>query len=100
MSFMEKLSSFCEMMLWTREITLVAIRGAFKQNQFGSTFGGPHRTEQDFLFHDYQGTRLTQGQVAEVPVPSSADLTGNWPTSQRDHWSRQRRTWAGTSLPS
>ncbi len=53
------------------------IRGAFKQNQFGGTFGGPIVRKKVFFFVDYQGTRLTQGQVAEVPVPSAADLTGN-----------------------
>jgi hypothetical protein len=53
------------------------IRGAFKQNQFGGTFGGPIVRKKIFFFTDYQGTRLTQGQVAEVPVPSGADLTGN-----------------------
>jgi hypothetical protein len=53
------------------------IRGAFKQNQFGGTFGGPIIRKKIFFFVDYQGTRLTQGQVAEVPVPSAADLTGN-----------------------
>lgn len=53
------------------------IRGAFKQNQFGSTFGGPIVRKKIFFFVDYQGTRLTQGQVAEVPLPSSTDLTGN-----------------------
>ncbi len=53
------------------------IRGAFKQNQFGSTFGGPVLRNKIFFFVDYQGTRQTQGQVADVPVPSSADLTGN-----------------------
>ncbi|SPF48893.1 conserved exported hypothetical protein [Candidatus Sulfotelmatobacter kueseliae] len=53
------------------------IRGAFKQNQFGGTFGGPIARKKVFFFIDYQGTRLTEGQVAEVPVPSAADLTGN-----------------------
>jgi hypothetical protein len=53
------------------------IRGAFKQNQFGGTFGGPIVRKKVFFFIDYQGTRLTEGQVAEVPVPSAADLTGN-----------------------
>lgn len=53
------------------------IRGAFKQNQFGGTFGGPVVHKKIFFFVDYQGTRLTQGQVAEVPVPSSTDLIGN-----------------------
>jgi len=53
------------------------IRGAFKQNQFGGTFGGPVVRKKIFFFVDYQGTRQTQGQVADVPVPSSADLNGN-----------------------
>jgi Carboxypeptidase regulatory-like domain/TonB dependent receptor len=53
------------------------IRGAFKQNQFGGTFGGPIVRKKIFFFVDYQGTRQTEGQVANVPVPSSADLTGN-----------------------
>jgi hypothetical protein len=53
------------------------IRGAFKQNQFGSTFGGPIVAKKIFFFVDYQGTRQKQGQVTNVPVPSSADLTGN-----------------------
>ena len=53
------------------------IRGAFKQNQFGGTFGGPIVRQKIFFFTDYQGTRQIQGQVAEVPVPSAADLTGN-----------------------
>jgi Carboxypeptidase regulatory-like domain/TonB dependent receptor len=53
------------------------IRGAFKQNQFGGTFGGPIVRKKIFFFVDYQGTRQVQGQVAEVPVASAADLTGN-----------------------
>jgi len=53
------------------------IRGAFKQNQFGGTLGGPIVRKKIFFFVDYQGTRQIEGQVANVPVPSSADLTGN-----------------------
>jgi hypothetical protein len=52
-------------------------RGAFKQNQFGSTLGGPVLPKRIFFFLDYQGTRQIEGQVANVPVPSAADLTGN-----------------------
>ncbi len=36
-------------------------RGAFRQNQFGGTFGGPLRRDKVFFFADYQGTRQTQG---------------------------------------
>jgi Carboxypeptidase regulatory-like domain len=53
-------------------------RGAFDQNQFGGTFGGPVRKSKIFFFGDYQGTRLTQGvDTGEIPVPSGQDRTGN-----------------------
>jgi Carboxypeptidase regulatory-like domain/TonB dependent receptor len=53
-------------------------RGAFDQNQFGGTFGGPIRKNKIFFFGDYQGTRSTQGvDTGEIPVPSLQDRTGN-----------------------
>jgi hypothetical protein len=49
-------------------------RGAFDQNQFGGTIGGPIRKNQVFFFADYQGTRSTQGiDTGEIPVPSLAE---------------------------
>jgi len=54
-------------------------RGAFDQNQFGGTFGGPIRKNRVFFFADYQGTRLTQGiDTGEIPVPSLAERAGNF----------------------
>jgi hypothetical protein len=53
-------------------------RGAFDQNQFGGTFGGPIRKDKVFFFSDYQGTRSTQGMdTGQIPVPSAEDRTGN-----------------------
>ena len=53
-------------------------RGAFDQNQFGGTFGGPIRRNKVFFFADYQGTRSTQGvDTGQIPVPSLQDRTGN-----------------------
>ena len=53
-------------------------RGAFRQNQFGGTFGGPIRKDRLFFFVDYQGTRQTQGvDTGNIAVPSNADRTGN-----------------------
>jgi hypothetical protein len=53
-------------------------RGAFRQNQFGGTIGGPIRHDKIFFFTDYQGTRQTQGiDTGTISVPSSADRTGN-----------------------
>jgi Carboxypeptidase regulatory-like domain len=55
-------------------------RGAFDQNQFGGTFGGPIRTDKIFFFADYQGTRLTQGvDTGQIPVPSMQDRSGKLP---------------------
>jgi hypothetical protein len=53
-------------------------RGAFRQNQFGGTAGGPIHRDKIFFFTDYQGTRQTQGiDTGNISVPSNADRTGN-----------------------
>jgi hypothetical protein len=53
-------------------------RGAFRQNQFGATLGGPIRHDKVFFFTDYQGTRQTQGiDTGTISVPSNADRAGN-----------------------
>jgi Carboxypeptidase regulatory-like domain/TonB dependent receptor len=54
-------------------------RGAFDQNQFGATIGGPIRKNSVFFFADYQGTRLTQGiDTGQIPVPSLAERAGDF----------------------
>jgi len=53
-------------------------RGAYRQNQFGGTVGGPIRHDKVFYFFDYQGTRQTQGiDTGEISAPSNADRTGD-----------------------
>jgi Carboxypeptidase regulatory-like domain len=53
-------------------------RGAFDQNQFGGTLGGPIRKNKMFFFADYQGTRSTQGiDTGQIPIPSLQDRAGN-----------------------
>jgi hypothetical protein len=53
-------------------------RGAFDQNQFGGTFGGPMQRDKVFFFGDYQGTRSRQGvDTGQIPVPSVADRSGH-----------------------
>ena len=55
-----------------------SMRGAYRQNQFGGTIGGPIRHDRLFFFADYQGTRQTQGiDTPDTSVPSNADRTGN-----------------------
>jgi hypothetical protein len=53
-------------------------RGAFDQNQFGGTLGGPFRRNRALFFADYQGTRLTEGvDTGQIPVPSLDDRQGD-----------------------
>ena len=53
-------------------------RGAFHQNQFGGTIGGPIVHDKVFFFGDYQGTRQSIGVATGlVTVPSLQDRTGD-----------------------
>ena len=51
---------------------------AFKQNQFGGTFGGPIIKNRTFFFGDYQGTRIRQSQTDLSIVPSVLERSGNF----------------------
>ncbi len=54
-------------------------RGAFRQNQFGGTAGGPIKKQKLFFFADYQGTRTVQGITSpETPVLSEQERSGNF----------------------
>ncbi len=48
-----------------------------KQNIFGGTVGGPILRNKAFFFVDYQGTRNSSGTGVNIPVPSTADKSGN-----------------------
>lgn len=53
-------------------------RPAFRQNQYGGTFGGPIRRQKFYFFADYQGTRMDQGvETGLISVPSLQDRSGN-----------------------
>ena len=63
-----------------------ALRGPFRQNQFGATAGGPIKKNRLFIFGDYQGTRIADsgGSVSNLgysgytTVPTAAMKTGNF----------------------
>ncbi len=57
-----------------------ATRGAFQQNQFGGTVGGPVVKQKVFFFVDYQGTRTVQGiTLPATSVPSPQERSGAFP---------------------
>ncbi len=51
-------------------------RGAYHQNQFGGTIGGPIKRDKIFFFADYQGNRLIQGQTQRITGAPTAALEG------------------------
>ncbi len=56
-----------------------ATRGAFRQNQYGGTIGGPIRRQSVFFFADFQGTNTVQGITSPTTgVLSAQERAGNF----------------------
>ncbi len=62
-----------------------AIRGAYKQNQFGVAMGGPIVKNKLFMFGDYQGTRIASNSQAlnlgiggNMTIPTPAMISGDF----------------------
>ena len=53
-------------------------RGAYHQNEFGGTFGGPVVRDRIFFFADYQGNRVVQAVPETIAgAPSAATESGD-----------------------
>jgi hypothetical protein len=53
-------------------------KGAFRQNQFGATVGGPIRRNKTFFFADYEGTRIRQAVPSSATVPTQAEIASGY----------------------
>src|SRR2546423_3591099 len=54
-------------------------KGAFKQNQFGATAGGPIIKNRTFWFVDYEGTRIRQAvPLTGNTVPTAAEVASGF----------------------
>jgi hypothetical protein len=53
-------------------------RAAFTQNQYGVSLGGPIKKDKLFFFFNYEGFALRQGETFVEPVPTQAELGGDF----------------------
>jgi len=53
-------------------------RTAYRQNQFGATFGGPIIKSRTFFFGDYEGLRIRQALPQLSLVPTPAEIGGDF----------------------
>ncbi len=53
-------------------------KGAYRQNQFGATLGGPIKKNKLFFFGDYEGTRIRQATPWTATVPTALERSSGY----------------------
>lgn len=53
-------------------------KGAFRENQFGASAGGPLQKNKTFWFADFEGTRIRQAVPVTATVPTAAEQASNF----------------------
>lgn len=52
-------------------------KSPYRQNQFGGSLGGPIKRDKSFLFFNYEGLRIRQGQTSRTLLPTEAIRNGD-----------------------
>jgi hypothetical protein len=52
--------------------------GAYRQNQFGATFGGPIQKNKTFFFLAYDGWRYSKASSSTVMIPTPDEISGDF----------------------
>ncbi|MBI1787910.1 MAG: carboxypeptidase regulatory-like domain-containing protein [Acidobacteria bacterium] len=53
-------------------------KGAYRQNQFGASAGGPIMRNRTFVFGDFEGTRIRQAVPTTASVPTALQRAGGF----------------------
>ena len=79
------------------------IKPAYRQNQYGATFGGPIKADRTFFFASWQGTKIREKLTVLNVIPTPSMIGGDFPTAIFDPATQDaagnRLQFAGNKIP-